>query len=193
MIENRFNSYKDGLNLSFLKDYCIHQGHLVRMEPGEIFEMYGQPSHKIGYIINGYFKYIVFNPINQKDYITGFAFKGEFVTDYPNCLYGNTSEVTIEAGVQSEIYLAEGEDIRKMYYEDQDKLHMGRLIAENLFTQTYSRFLDFYRTDARTRYEHLLSRCPEIVQHLPLKDIASFLAVTPKTISKIRHEITFGL
>ena len=35
-------------------------------------------------------------------------------------------------------------------------------------------------------------RCPGIVEHLDLQDIASFLNVTPKTISKIRKEITFG-
>ena len=29
-------------------------------------------------------------------------------------------------------------------------------------------------------------------RHLDLQDIASFLNVTPKTISKIRKEITFG-
>ena len=31
-----------------------------------------------------------------------------------------------------------------------------------------------------------------ILEHLDLQDIASFLNVTPKTISKIRKEITFG-
>ena len=31
-----------------------------------------------------------------------------------------------------------------------------------------------------------------IVEHLDLQDIASFLNVTPKTISMIRKDITFG-
>jgi len=42
------------------------------------------------------------------------------------------------------------------------------------------------------RYERLLQRCPGIVEHLDLQDIASFLNVTPKTISMIRKDITFG-
>jgi len=44
----------------------------------------------------------------------------------------------------------------------------------------------------RERYDLLMQRCPGIVEHLDLQDIASFLNVTPKTISKIRKEITFG-
>ena len=40
--------------------------------------------------------------------------------------------------------------------------------------------------------ELLLQCCPGIVEHLALQDIASFLNVTPKTISMIRKDITFG-
>jgi transcriptional antiterminator len=49
-----------------------------------------------------------------------------------------------------------------------------------------------HRATARERYELLLKRCPGIVEFLDLQDIASFLNVTPKTISKIRKDITFG-
>jgi hypothetical protein len=41
------------------------------------------------------------------------------------------------------------------------------------------------------RYEQLLRRCPGIVHHLNLQDIASFLNVSAKSISMIRHDITF--
>ena len=44
---------------------------------------------------------------------------------------------------------------------------------------------------ARERYDLLMQRCPGIVEHLDLQDIASFLNVHPNTISKIHREITF--
>ena len=49
-----------------------------------------------------------------------------------------------------------------------------------------------YRATPHERYNLLMQRCLGIVEHLNLQDIASFLNVTPKTISKIRKEITFG-
>ena len=55
-----------------------------------------------------------------------------------------------------------------------------------------SRYLDLHCTIPRERYDLLMQRCPGIVEHLDLHDIASFLNVTPKTISKIRKDITFG-
>ena len=44
---------------------------------------------------------------------------------------------------------------------------------------------------AQTRYEQLLQRqrCPNIVQKLPLQEIASYLRVTPTTVSSIRKKM----
>ena len=90
-----------------------------------------------------------------------------------------------------EVYVIDGRDLLQMYLGDDEAHVQGRLIDENLFTQTYSSFLDHFCYDARERYERLLARCPLIVQQLSLRDIASFLNVTPKTISQIRRDITF--
>jgi len=37
----------------------------------------------------------------------------------------------------------------------------------------------------------LLERCPQVVQMLSLKDIASFLNITPIYLSKLRKEMTY--
>ena len=142
--------------------------------------------------MRGCFKFIVRNEVNGKDFITGFSFNNEFVADYPNCLIGRLSEVNIVADMPSEVYVIGGDELRRMFDQDIVKLRVGKSLSEALFTQTYSRFLDHYRLDARGRYMKLLSRCPSVVQQLSLKDIASFLNVTPKTISQVRRDITFG-
>ena len=59
--------------------------------------------------------------------------------------------------------------------------------------------------DPFERYELLLQRCPGIVEHLALQDLASFLrpfgsksgkaerlCITPQMLSKIRKNISFG-
>ena len=69
---------------------------------------------------------------------------------------------------------------------------LKQAISDSLFAQVYTQYLDTYRMTTRERYKRLLIRCPELVQSINLKDIASYLKVTPTTISNIRREFTFG-
>ena len=90
-----FNLYKDGLDLETLRLYCMEHGEERLLKRSEIFEDAGKPSLYVAYVERGCFKYMVHNEAEGKDYCTGFAFEGEFVADYPNCLTGRKSELTI--------------------------------------------------------------------------------------------------
>lgn len=187
-----FNSYIDGLDLSALKSYCVNHGRLTQYTKGDYFIKAGEESRYIGFVECGYFNYIVHNASEQKNNITGFAFEGEFVGDYPNCLSNKTSEVTILAGTSCKVFQLTGEELRKLL--DSDGMRgLKQTISDHLFSQVYTQYLDTYRLTTRERYKRLLLRCPEIVQSINLKDIATYLRVTPTTISNIRREITFSL
>ena len=187
-----FNSYFDGLDLSRLTKYCINHGRLTQYAKGEFLIKAGEESRYIGFVECGYFNYIVHNSPEQKDYITGFTFEGEFVGDYPTCLSGKTSEVTIVAGTSCKVFQLGGEELGKLL-DSKGMRELKQAISDHLFSQVYKQYLDTYRMTTRERYKRLLLRCPEIVQSISLKDIASYLKVTPTTISNIRREITFGL
>ena len=186
-----FNFYQDGLDLEPLRRYCIEHGEERLLKRGEIFEDAGKPSQYVAYVERGCFKYMVNNEEEGKDYCTGFAFEGEFVASYPNCLYGKKSETTIVAGTPCKIFQILGKELENLL----DAVNMEGLkqaISDCLFAQIYAQYLDTYRMTTRERYKHLLIRCPELVQSINLKDIASYLKVTPTTISNIRREFTFG-
>jgi CRP-like cAMP-binding protein len=198
-----FNTYINGLDLSALKAYCACHGRLTHYAKGDYFIKAGEESRYVGFVECGYFKYMVRcsstdkalgfskNSSEQKDYITGFAFGGEFVGDYPNCLSGKTSEVTIVAGTSCKVFQITGKELYELFESDNMRA-LKQATSDHLFSQVYTQYLDTYRLTTRERYRRLLLRCPEIVQDISLKDIASYLKVTPTTISNIRREITFG-
>ncbi len=188
----QFNTYKEGLELDFLREYCMDHGERRVIERGETLEKAGEPSQWVAYVERGYFKYVVHNDEEGKDYCTGFAFEGEFVADFPYCLDGDDSEVSIEAGILSEVCVISGRKLQNLFDDDPKLEKMNVKILKNLFKMVYARDLDHYRYSARGRYRRLLLRCPQVVQMLSLKDIASFLNISPVYLSKIRKEITFG-
>lgn len=106
-----FNSYQDGLDLELLRHYCMEHGEERLLKRGEIFEDAGKPSKYVAYVERGCFKYMVNNEEEGKDYCTGFAFEGEFVADYPNCLTGRKSELTIVAGTTCKIFQILGKEL----------------------------------------------------------------------------------
>ena len=187
-----FNSYKEGLDLEFLRKYCMEHGELRQFVKGETLEEAGEPAQWVGFIVKGCFKYTVHNGVEGKNYITGFAFENEFVGDYPNCLSNKISEVTIVATVPCVVYLITGDKLNRLFNDNIEMKGLRQVVSDHLFSQVYSQYLDHYRKTSRERYKDLLLRCPEIVQKISLQDIASYLKVTPTTISTIRREITFG-
>ena len=99
------------------------------------------------------------------------------MADYPNCLTGRKSELTIVAGTTCKIFQISGKELDNLL----DSLHtkgLKQAISDSLFAQVYAQYLDTYRMTTRERYKRLLIRCPELVQSINLKDIASYLKVT---------------
>ena len=189
MVKKDFNSYKDGLELGFLRRYCLEHGTLRTMEKGEVLEQAGEPARWVAYVKEGYFKYMTHNATEGRDYCVGFAFEGEFVADFPYCLHGYASEVTIEAGMPSVVRIFEGEKLQQLFDSNQKMMSRRVDILENLFMMVYGRLVDYRRYTPIERYQQLIARCPQVMQLLPLKDIASFLNITPNYLSTIRKKM----
>jgi CRP-like cAMP-binding protein len=212
-MEQKFSN--NSFDLRMLREFCEREGETVTYRKGGQLEREGDPSRWLAFVTKGCFKYVNYGisddkaPIKRepsssldmaerkearpkvKEHITWFSFEGEFAVDYPTFLYGGQSQTTIEAMMSSRVLRVTGEQLKEFFSQDMEKMELRALIAEHILLQFRSRYLDLHCNSPRERYDLLLQRCPGIVEHLNLQDIASFLNVTPKTISKIRKEITF--
>ena len=189
-MEQKFSN--NSIDLQVLCEFCEREGEAVAYYKGDQLEREGDPSRWFGYVTDGCFKYVTHGISDDRGHITWFSFEGEFVVDYPTFLYDRPSQTTIVAMMPSRIFRVTGEQIRQFFSQNMETMKLRAIIAEHILGQFRSRYLELHCTTARERYDLLMQRCPGIVEHLDLQDIASFLNVTPKTISKIRKEITFG-
>ena len=181
----------NSIDIDALREFCEREGKEVTYRKGDQLEREGDPARWFGFVTEGCFKYVNHSS-DDREHITWFSFKGEFVADYPTFLYGQPSQTTIEAMMPGRVLRVTGQQLEQYFGQSIETMKLRAVIAEHILLQFRSRYLDLHRATARERYELLLQRCPGIVEHLDLQDIASFLNVTPKTISKIRKEITFG-
>ena len=189
-MEQKFSN--NSLDLETLREFCMREGEAVIYHKGDQLEREGDPSRWFAFVESGCFKYMTHGISDDKAHITWFSFEGEFVVDYPTFLYGRPSQTTIVAMMPSRVLRVTGEQMKQFFCQSIETMELRAIIAEHILFQFRSRYLDLHCTTARERYDLLMQRCPGIVKLLDLQDIASFLNVTPKTISKIRKEITFG-
>ena len=141
----QFNTYKEGLDLEFLREYCMEHGERRTFLRGETLEEAGEPAQWVAFVERGCFKYMVHNDEEGKDYCTGFAFEGEFVADFPYCLDGDVSEVSIKADMPCEVRIISGRELQALFDSDPKMMLHNVRILKNLFKMVYGRDLDHYR------------------------------------------------
>ncbi|HEY0740317.1 MAG TPA: Crp/Fnr family transcriptional regulator [Chryseosolibacter sp.] len=66
-----------------------------------------------------------------------------------------------------------------------------QVIMTKYYQQCRQRLRDMQRLTARERYEKLVSSFPRIGQLLPQEQIASYLGITPQSLSRIKRESRF--
>ena len=188
-MEQRFSN--NSLDLETLREFCKREGEAVVYRRGDQLEREGDPARWLAFVTEGCFKYVMHGLSDDREHITWFSFEGEFVVDYPTFLYARPAQTTIVAMMPSRVIRVTGRQLEQFFDQSKETMKLRAIIAEHLLEQFRSRYLDLHCTTARERYDLLMQRCPGIVDHLDLQDIASFLNVHPNTISKIRHDITF--
>ena len=188
-MEQKFSN--NSIDLQVLREFCEREGEAVSYRKGDQMEREGDPSRWFGYVTDGCFKYVTHGISDDREHITCFSFAGEFVTDYPNCLFGRPAQATIEAMMPSRVLRVTGEQMLQMFRQNMETMELRSVVGELILRQHRACYLDLHRATARERYELLLRRCPGIVHHLALQDLASFLCVTPNYLSTIRKDITF--
>ena len=188
-MEQKFSN--NSIDLQVLREFCEREGEAVSYRKGDQMEREGDPSRWFGYVTDGCFKYVTHGISDDREHITWFSFAGEFAADYPNCLFGRPAQTTIEAMMPSRVLRVTGEQMLQMFRQNMQTMELRSVVGELILRQHRACYLDLHRATARERYELLLRRCPGIVHHLALQDLASFLCVTPNYLSTIRKDITF--
>ncbi len=183
---SRFNIYDQKIDLSAIKKFCRENGRSAHYSKDDVFVQQGCVGKYLGVVESGYFKYTTLTS-SGNEAVVGFAFEGEIVADYYNSFNRLPSEVTIKAGVDSLVSQIRTPEARNVFYASFD----GNLSAVNgaLFSEIYSRQLELYRETPTERYLNLITSYPQILDIVSLRDIASYLLITPVYLSRIRKNL----
>lgn len=118
--------------------------------------------------------------------------EGDIIISPVSFLEQTPSEEAIIALEKCEVWGISYEELQNIYKEFRDFNLHGRVITEKYYIRNakWQSFLS--RSTAKEKYLLLLQNDPELIKRVPSKYLASYINVTPETLSKIRSEISNG-
>lgn len=102
---------------------------------------------------------------------------------YINGVPGYENIVTLEECI---LYRITVDELHHLYRQDIDLANWGRVFAEKEILRAEESLIPQLFTTGRERYEKLLNDKPHLLNRIPLENLASYLGVTPVSLSRIR-------
>lgn len=112
------------------------------------------------------------------------------VVDYPSMFFSSPTRENIHAVSDCVCWEIDFEDFQKLFHTIPSYRDQQRGLLVDSYFSLKERSISLIADQAKDRYLKLLRQKPLILQHVPLKYIATFLGVTDTSLSRIRKEIT---
>ncbi len=125
-----------------------------------------------------------------EEHIVQFAIDGWWISDLQSMLTSQPATMNIDALEDSQVLLLERSSQEKLCLALPQVEHFFRLLLEGNYNAARMRISDLISSSAEDRYLHFLKTYPDIVQRVPQSQIASYLGITPQSLSRIRKELS---
>ncbi len=110
-------------------------------------------------------------------------------TDYESYLTGNQGELYIQALVDTTVYEFDKTNLYT-FFKSHEKFEKLRFVqAEDAYLQMVRRLKTFQCLELKERYLELVNKSPDIFALVPQRHIASYLGVTPQSLSRVKNEL----
>jgi len=120
-----------------------------------------------------------------------FAFQPSSAIEIYSFIRETPSDYSLQAIEDSEVLYLPKTELNKLYQHQPKMQEMMRNFWEAVLLDLISRFTALEKDSAEKRYLDLLNK-PGYLQTIPQKYLASFLGVTPTSLSRIRKNIRKG-
>jgi CRP-like cAMP-binding protein len=122
------------------------------------------------------------------EHIIQFAIEDWWTGDMYSFLTQTPARYTIEALEDSEVVCLDKASMEELYLKVPKFEKFFRQLLQNAFISLQERIISNLSKPADERYCTFIEKYPKMEQRLPLKQIASYLGITPESLSRIRSQ-----
>ncbi len=182
--ETFFNKY----GLSTTNFDLLHSFMTEHTKPkGEVLIREGEVHQSVYFIKSGAIRSYYTNK-DGKDITYWFGFEGDIAASLTNFINSKPSLENIELLEDTVVYKISKSKLLELYLTNIAFANFGRKLAENALLEMEQQILLTQVADAKSRYQTLINKFPQISQRVKLGHIASYLGITQVTLSRIRAQ-----
>ncbi|MBS7564555.1 Crp/Fnr family transcriptional regulator [Mucilaginibacter sp. Bleaf8] len=127
--------------------------------------------------------------VNGFEHVLSFAPPDWWMADMYSLITHQPGLLNIEALEETEMLLLPKTSQLKLYEMVPKFERFFRILTENSLVASQQRLIDNLSLPAAERYARFCRRYPTLIYHLPQKQIAAYIGVTPEFFSKMRKEM----
>jgi CRP-like cAMP-binding protein len=158
------------------------------IKKGQILWHEGDIVKHIIFILRGSFRYYYLQE-NVKEVTIRFFFEEQLFTDSESFILQIPTAYTFQATEDADYIAFHREATYQLYDKYKDFERLGRIIAEYNLIDKQRDIRDQKNMNLVDKYLKLINERPKVISRIPLNIIASYLAITPEHLSRIRKQI----
>lgn len=136
------------------------------------------------YIVSGGVKICTVDA--DREHVIRFGYKGSFIAALDSFISEKPSELYIEALKKTEFKAISKTRYLQFIHQSAALTNLWEHLLQQLILQQLEREKDILISSPKERYMRVLKRSPQLFQEIPNKHIASYLRMTPETLSRLK-------
>jgi CRP-like cAMP-binding protein len=177
---------KSGLNAeAFFQIYGASKK--MTFAKGEILVKQGEICNYLYYIEEGLTR-IYYYDKEGRDVCLWFAAEKQIMIEVKSFFERTPSDYYIEALENTSVRVISLSKLNELLEKSHNLERFGRLLSLQFLYEANNRMMGQQFLTAKERYEDFITKQPEIYNRISLGHLASFLGITPQSLSRIRKE-----
>ncbi len=148
----------------------------------------GEVENYLNFLVSGIAR--LYHVIARKEYTIRLIFPGTFFSSYSSFLNRQPSMYSVEAITDIRLYQMSFEQLEDLYRVSDVAPAIGKRALEYFYMLKEKREISLLSKTAEENYRDLENEQPELIQLIPQKYLASYLGITPQSLSRIRRYLS---
>ena len=156
----------------------------ITLSRGEYLVKSGQVERKAYFVESGALR--IYYLTEHEEHTIRFGYHGSITTSLSSFIDGQPSEFAIQAIRKTTLRSITKENLMSFIGDDPVRLKAYTQLLEGVVIQQVEREVDLLTNSPVERLKRVMKRSPQLFQEVPAKYIASYLRMTPETLSRIQ-------